>query len=46
MLIKYIMPIEIKKYATVESALSKDKPPPKFTLKKVFHMNNKKIIKK
>lgn len=40
------MPIEVKKYATVASALSRDKPPPKFTLKKVFHMNTKRIIKK
>lgn len=40
------MPIEIIKYATVESAINKDKPAPKFTLKKVFHMNTARIVKK
>ena len=39
------MPIEIIKHATVASALRKDKPEPKMTLKKVFHSNNPKINK-
>jgi hypothetical protein len=32
------MPIEIIKYDTVKAALKKDKPEPKMTLKKVFHI--------
>lgn len=40
------MPIEIIKYNTVQDALQKDKPEPKFTLKKVFHTNSKRIVKK